>query len=171
MNEVNGLYDQQHNYRIGYYCCWNAKVPFSYKGVVVTGVSVGVLLYFFKDGDEILFSCDEKSYQKNLALPEQTLFDHFYGSSLLDAELDAETGIRFRIKDKVAIEIQRKGYTYLWEIKDFYYDRKVTMYFNKPVISSKSEFLNLLRQHEFADFQIPSYFTEEVKGKESIQIF
>ncbi|WP_417087574.1 hypothetical protein [Eubacterium maltosivorans] len=64
MNEVNGLYDQQHNYRIGYYCCWNAKVPFSYKGVVVTGVSVGVLLYFLKMGMKYYFPAMKKVIKK-----------------------------------------------------------------------------------------------------------
>ncbi|WP_133966726.1 hypothetical protein [Eubacterium limosum] len=170
MDKVNDLYDQVRNYRIGYTYYWNAKAPFLYKGVIVTGISVGALFYFFKDGNEILFSCDAKSYQENLELPDRTLFGHFYGSSLLDAQLDTETGIRFKINDKAAIEIHRKGYTYLWEIKKFYYDRQVSSYFNRPVSSSRSEFINLLRQHEFTDLQVPSYFTEEVKSKENNDI-
>lgn len=148
-------------YRLGYDYVFIPNVPLSYKGDVMSSMSVYVLFKVFDEkGQERLFESEELEDQR-LSLKNGK---SCYLTNLVRCSFDKEHILSFERNHSL---LEDSGYTVQWEIDS--YSKDVGIGFAEAQEISKEEFMDIMTQHldlfqntDNDPAQSTSYFTEKV---------
>lgn len=152
-------------YRLGYDYILLARKAFTYKGDLVSSMSIDVLFRVFDDkGDEKFFEAEDLVEQE---LPLKN-GKYCYLTDLLTCSFDRESILRF---DPNLSLLKDSGYTLQWEIDSYWKD--LGEIFVSPESVERFEFMEIIKTHidEFDNSdnhsaQSCAYFTREYEPVE-----
>ncbi|MCI0767284.1 hypothetical protein [Bacillus sp. TL12] len=148
-------------YRLGYDYVFIPNEPFSYKGDVMSSMSVYVLFKVFDEkGQERLFESEGLEDQR-LSLKNG---ESCYLTNLVKCSFDKESIVSFERNHSL---LENSGYTIQWEIDA--YSKDVGVGFAEAQEISPEEFMDIMTQYldlfdntDNYPAQSTSYFTEKV---------